>query len=92
MISHSGSLWKISPNSPGCLRPHVTNPSCPASAVSAKDHWAAPGHAAGRSSKVEKVVGGRSKSCLVGDAVLRTPEEKLLREALKVTVATEGTS
>lgn len=92
MIGHSGSPQKISPNSVGSLHPHVTNPSRAAGAVGAKGHWEVPGHATGRSSKVEKVLGVRSKSCLVGDAVLRTPEENLLREALKVLVAMEGSS
>lgn len=40
---------------------------------------AVPGHIAGRSSQVEKVVGGS----LVGDAVPRTPARNFLKEALK---------
>lgn len=70
--------------------PHVSNPSHAASTVNVKGPWAAPGHAVAGSGKVGKVAEGKSKSCLVGDAVLRTPEENLLSEALKVMGAMEA--
>lgn len=88
--SHSGSL-KIFPNPAGCLQlncPHVTNPSGAARTVSAHGVGAVPGHAADRSSQVEKVVGGS----LVDDADPKTPAGNPLKEALKVLVVMEGSS